>query len=896
MHDWRRFVRERLGTLRALPEREAEIVAELAQQIEQAYADAIADGATEAEAIRLAGAHLGDWKRLAREIEAAERPSAPVPDYRGSIWSGVWQDFRYALRFLRRSPAFAAIAVTTMAFGIGGNTAVFTMVDALVLRDLPYREPDRLMAIETRRIDQPELEPWTSAADFYDFRERQHSFSAVAAISPVWSVVLTGRGAAEQLDALYVSAEFFPMLGVNAELGRVFAADEDRKGQPKNIVVLSHSYWQRRFGADRAVIGQNLRLDGGTYTVIGVAPPGFRWAGEPLSGTATEIDVWMPMAANPIINTVRSVRFMKVIGQRRRDVTVAQARDEIHRLSASLAAEYSQFDKGYAADGRALREQISGKLRVSMLLLLGAVGFVLLMVCANVANLLLARAAMRHSEMTVRVAVGAGAWRLVRQLLIEGLVLAAIGGVTGIPLAYAGLRGLIAAGPEGLIHADEIRLDPRALLFTASAVLLCAILAGLPPAWRVMRTHAGSSLREFGRGLVAGQHRVRSALVVAQVAAALTLLVGAGLLVHSFQRVLGVRPGFDAHNLVTIATQMPAAAQTPDQRRALYAAIRENLMAAPGVENVGAVSRLPFQGRNLGTWVYVEGRDRHDTPGVEVEYRVATTSYFSTMGIRLLEGRLYDQRDDANPSAVVVINAAMAQRLWPGQSAVGRRVKLTSTPQGAPWITVIGVVNDVRHFGLEADPRPEVYRPYGVNPLGAPILVIRARSDPSSMVRDLSARVRSVQPEIPTYNEFVMETLVARSTVQRRFVMLLLAGFALGAMLLAGLGIYGTVGQMVAQRTPEIGVRMALGASPGEVVRMVLGEGMRLMAAGGAIGLGVSAGLAWTMRAMLFEIGPLDPAAFGAAVATLCAFMVAACWAPARRAARVDPMSALREV
>jgi predicted permease len=894
MRDWAAFVRQKLGRLRVRPERESEIIAELAQQLEQAYSESRAAGASDADAVRRAEAQIGDWKKLSREIDAAEAPAEPAPEYRGGLWSGAWQDVRYALRFLKRNPGFAAIAVATLAFGIGGNTAIFTMVDALLLRDLPYREPDRLMAIETRRVDQPEIAPWTSAADFYDLRERARSFSALTALSPVWNVVLTGQGQAEQLEALYVSGGFFGMLGVNAALGRTFHADEDVRGNPRNVVVLSHSFWQRRMNGSRDAIGQNLRLDGGAYTVIGVLPAAFRWVGEPLSGTASAIDVWFPMATNPLTNSLRSVRYLKVVAQRRPGVSLEQSRDEIRRIWAGLAAQYPEFDKGYVSDGLPLRDQVTGKLRVTMLLLLGTVGFVLLMICANVANLLLARAVLRQREITVRVAVGASAWRLVRQLLTEGLVLSAIGGIAGIPLAYAGLRALIAAGPDSLIHGDEIRLDVRALLFTSAAVMLCAILAGLPTAWRMVRAQLASALRESGRGLVSGHHRLRSALVVVQVTAALVLLVGAGLLVRSFQRLLSVPPGFDSRNLVTIATQMPSVARTPAQRRAIYETIRGSLLAQPGVANVACVSRLPFQGKNLGTWAYIEGRDTPGAPGVEVEYRVATSSYFDTMGIRLKAGRLYDERDDANPQSVVVINEAMAQRLWPGENAVGKRVKLTSTPQNAPWIAVIGVVANVRHFGLEVDPRPEVYRPYGVNPLGAPILVVRTKGDAAGMLPALRAKVRAVHPEIPTYNEFVMESLVARSTVERRFVMLLLAGFAAAAMLLAGLGIYGTVSQVVAQRTQEIGVRMALGASPAEVMRLVLGQGLRLMAGGGVAGLAAAVGLAWLMRAMLFEIAPLDPLAFGGAALMLCGFALAACYVPARRASRVDPMEALR--
>ena len=894
MRDWHAFVRERLGPLRVAPEREAEIVAELADQLGQAFSDAIADGSSEYQARARAESHLGDWAKLAREIEAAERPAQPAPEYRAGVFAGIGQDARYALRFLRRNPGFAAIALATLAFGIGGNTAIFTMVDALVLRDLPYRDPGRLMAIETWRTDQPEIQPWTSAPDFFDYRERQHSFSAVAALSPIWNVVLTGRGAAEQLNALYATADFFPMLGVNAEVGRTFTADEDRRGRPRGVVVLSHAYWQRRFGGSREAVGQSVRLDGQAYQVIGVLPAGFRWVGEPVRGTGTEIDVWLPMATNQLVNSARSVRYLKVVAQRRPEVTEAQASEEIRRLSVGLAAEYPEFDKGYLSSGRLLREQVTGNLRGGMLLLLGTVGFVLLMVCANLANLLLARAALRQREITLRVAVGASAWRLVRQLLVEGVVLAALGGLAGMPVAFLGLRALVAAGPESLIGSGEIHLDLHALAFTSAAVILCAVLSGLPPAWRILRTRLAGSLREGGRGLIAGHHRLRAGLVVGQVAAALMLLVGAGLLVRSFERVLAVPPGLNARNLITISTQLPPGTNGAAARRAVYQTIHDRLMAQPGVVNVGAVSRLPFSGKNLGTWIYPEGRDAPGMPGVEVEYRVATASYFETMGIRLRAGRLYDERDDANPAVTVVINQSMARKLWPGENAVGKRLKMNGSSAATPWSTVIGVVEDVRHFGLETEPRPEVTRPYGVNPLGAPVLVVRTRDDAAATIGRLSAAVRAVNLEIPTYNEFSMEQLVARSTVQRRFTMLLLAAFAAAAMLLAGLGIYGTISQVVAQRTPEIGVRMALGASPGEVLRMMLGEGARLMLAGGAVGLVAAAGLAWLMRAMLFEVGPLDPMAFGTAAVVLAGFALAACYLPARRASKVDPMEALR--
>jgi predicted permease len=401
-------------------------------------------------------------------------------------------------------------------------------------------------------------------------------------------------------------------------------------------------------------------------------------------------------------------------------------------------------------------------------------------------------------------------------------------------------------------------------------------------------------MRAAGRGLVGGHHRLRSGLVVAEVAVALVLLVGAGLLIRSFQHLMAVDPGIDPHNLVTIATQMPGGATTPVLRTAVLRAVRDRLEALPGVVSVAAVSRLPFSGKNLGTLVFVEGHSVAGQPLADVEYRVATPSYFPTMRIPLRAGRLFDDHDGASP--VVLIGETMARKFWPGEDPVGRRIKLSGTPERAPWFTVIGVVGDVRHFGLDTEPRAEVYRSYAVNPLGAPILAIRTRTGAAAMVETLASTIRAADPEIPTYNQFAMDALVERSTVQRRFVMMLLAGFALAALLLAGVGIYGTISQAVAQRTQEIGVRMALGASPVSVVRMVFGEGMRLTAAGLAAGSIVAAGLSGLMRSLLFEVKPLDPLVFGGGAVVLAGFAMLACYLPARRATRVDPMIALRQV
>ncbi|HEY1494982.1 MAG TPA: ABC transporter permease [Candidatus Solibacter sp.] len=889
MPDWERVVRAKLPALHVRPEREGEIVAELALELEQVYSDALAGGASESEAAQRAQEHLGDWQALGARIDHAERGNS-----RASLSAGGLHDVRYALRTLRKNPGFAAIAILTLAFGIGGNTAIFTMVDAVALRNLPYRDPDRLMAIETRKTQQPEIEPWTSAPDFLDFRQQQRSFESVVAISPLWNVVMTGRGAAEQLDSLYVSAEFFPMLGVTAALGRTFLQEEDLNGKPVPVVVLGNALWQRRFGGRRDVIGQQVAIDNSMYNVIGVLPADFRWAGEPLAGTTRQIQAWFPLAANQLALAPRMVRFLKVTGRLKDGVKPEAAREETRRLVAALAEQHPDTDRGFECDIRPLREQATGRVRTSMLLLLGTVTFVLLMACANVANLLLARSVARQREISVRIAVGASAWRLVRQLLTEGLVLAALGGAVGIPMAYALLHVLVAVGPESLMQAHAIAIDARALAFTSAAVLFCAIAAGLPPALRIAAADAHTALRAAGRGLVGGNHRLRSALVVMQVALALVLLVGAGLLIRSFQHLMGVDPGIDPHNLVTISTQMPGSARTPELRAAMLRRIQDRLEALPGVKSTGAVSRMPFSGKNLGTVVFVEGHSLPGQPLADVEYRVATPGYFPTMRIPLRAGRLLDDHDGPT-SAVAVINETMAHRFWPDENPVGRRIKLSATPERAPWFTVVGVVGDVRTFGLDTKPRAEVYRTYAVNPLGAPILVIRTRTEAPAMVETLGATVRSVDPEIPTYDMFAMEAMVERSTVQRRFVMMLLTGFALAALLLAGLGIYGTISQAVAQRTQEIGVRIALGASPVSMLAMVFGNGMRLAAGGLAAGWIAAAALSGLMRSLLFEVKPFDPLVFGAGALVLAAFAMLACYAPARRATRVDPMIALRQ-
>jgi predicted permease len=876
--DWRKFVEERLPTAGA------DVQAELTQHLEQAYAEALDGGQSEKEATAWAESRFADWRSLSREIAESKRRS-------GALTGGM-QDVRQALRFFRVNPGFAAIAIATLAFGIGGNTAIFTMADALALRGLPYPESDRLMAIETSWPRQSEIEPWTSALDFFDLRARAHSFSAMAALSPVWSDILTGVGPAERLETLYVSSSFFPMLGARAELGRTFTGQEDPGVRGKPVAVLSHAFWERRFGARRDVLGSAITLNGAPFTVIGVLPRDFRYLGAPLSGTTSEIAVWMPLADNQLIGTPRGVRFLKAIGRLKPGAPALAAAAEVRGIGQTLQHEYPASNNDVSMDALPLTTRISGAHRLTALLLLGAVGFVLLMACANVASLLLARAAARRRDVAVRAALGASRYRILRQLLAEGLVLAATGGAAGWLLAWWGVRALTAAAPPGLLP-EALHLDWRALAFTAAAVLICTLAAALPPAWNALNGDLHHTLRQAGRGLTRVSHRLRAALVTLEVAAALALLAGAGLLIHSFTRLLDVNPGFDPHNLTSITTQTPPTLSKAEQRAALYQRMRDELLAVPGVESVNAVSRLPLSGSTLGSSVVVEGRTPHQGEGPSVEFRRSTPGYFATMRIPLRSGRLFDDHDGAGQ--VAVISESMQRRLWPGENAVGRRIKLGPNPAQLPWITVIGVVGDVRHYALDAEAPATVYVPYAGSPLFSPILVIRTRAEAGEMLSTLAAKIRALDAALPVYDIYSMETLIDRSTAQRRFVMSLLTGFAMAGLLLAAVGVFGAVSQAVAQRTQEIGLRMALGSSPGEAVAMVFRDGMRLALQGAAIGIAAAMGLTQLLRNLLFEIQPLDPVSFAGAVIILLIFAALACYLPARRATRVDPLIALRQ-
>lgn len=892
MPDWDRYVRERLS-LHLRPEREAEIVNELAQQLELKYSELINAGMSHEEALIGADAQVASWSSLAREIDSAEHPYTPDPRPESYNWfTGIRHDLRYALRLLRKEPVFAFVALTTLAFAIGANTAMFTIVDSVVVRALPYPDPDRLVTLGAHRATQPEIAEFTSAPDFFDLQKQFRSVGQIAGISGIWNLV-TGDSDAQRLNGLFVSSNFFNLLGAKPALGRVFVAQEDLPGKAAPLVVLGYGYWQRRFAGSAEVLRKTIVLDNNAYTIIGVLPAGFRYLGEPLTGAVEDIDAYLPLAANPLISTPRNLRFMKVLGRLSAGSSVPAARRELQQIGASLASEYPQTNREMAWELQALRGEALGNYRSPVLLLLASVGFVLLLASANIANMLLARIIGRKQEISIRTALGASTFRIVRQLVVEGFALAVIGGACGAGVAPLLLGIANALGPQALMHSQHFRIDTSALLFTAAVAMIASLVCGVIPAWYALTADIGNALRAGGRTATGRTRNLRSVLVIAQVGIAVVLLIGSGLLIRSFQNLLSVNPGFRAEHLVTISTQLPGSASTPEQRTAIFELVKSRLMSVPGVESVAAVSRLPLMGTDLTTMLTPEGATA-PAQGLEVQFRRTTPAYFATMGIPLLGGRIYEANDPAK-APIAVVDETTARLLWPSAGAVGKLVKVGSTSAAAPWIRIIGVVGAVHHFGLDVSQRPTIYVPYAASPLGSPILVIRSAKDPAPMVGAMVDAVRGTAKGMPAYNVFRMQTLLDRSNAQHRFVMLLLTAFAVAAMLLAALGIYASISQTVSHRTREIGVRLALGASPGAALRLVMAEGLHLTAVGVAIGAAAALGLTRLMTGLLFGVTPLDPVAFVTATAVLALMALIACLVPAARAARVDPLIALRD-
>ena len=802
----------------------------------------------------------------------------------------MWKDIRYGLRSLIKHPFFAAISIITLALGIGANTAIFTVVNAIVLRPLPFQDADRLAMIWTTKDANQEQS--FSFSDYNDLKSQTRSFSAIGAASPLWNFTLTGAGEPEPLQGMYVSSSLFEVLRVMPERGRAFTADEDRTGGTP-VAIISHALWQRRFGADENIVGKAIIVSGTSATVIGVMPASFQ-----LLDPASEL--WLPLAQNQFASSARQVRLLSIVGRLVDGLQPAAANAELSAIAGQWAAQYPDSNSGVGMRVVPMHQQITGKVRPALLLLLGAVGLVLLIACANIVNLMLVRSAARQKEIAVRAALGASRMRLLRQLLTESVTLAVLGGGAGILLGSWGVQALLALNPIPIPRYNQIRLDLTVLGFTLAASLVTGIVFGLAPAWQTLRTDLHAALKEGGRTTIADsrQRRLSSLLVIAETAMAMVLLIGAGLLLKSFAHLLSVKPGFVTENVLTMQVGLPNASyQQPQKRVAFMQQLEQNLAGAPEVASIGFVTRLPLMSalNNVTTFLAIEGKPVPVGERPEIDFRRASTGYFQTMGIPLLAGRLVTEQDVTNSTGAVVINEAMAKRFWPGEDPVGKRISTaTSAGQQTQWQTIVGVVGSVRHLGLDVEPRPEIYYHTNTNPPFGPVVVIRTTSDPQRLISIARAKVRELDKDVPIANVNTMEQLVAQSVAQRRFGMFLVGIFAALALVLAVIGIYGVVSYSVTQRTNEIGVRMALGASTTDVLKMVLKNGMTLALIGVGIGLAGAFAATRLMVAMLFEVKPTDLATFAIVSVGLILVALLACYVPARRAMKVDPLVALR--
>ncbi len=799
---------------------------------------------------------------------------------------GLAADVRFAARSLVRARGFTTVAVIALALGIGANTAIFSVVNAVLLRPLPYREPQRLVWFW-------EVQPFLdrapfSAPDFADYRGQNQTFESVVAFRG-GNLTLTGAGEPERISGAQVDAGFFPILGVRPALGRDFTADEDKPGAPAAVVVLSHGFWQRKHGGDSQIVGKALTFNGRTYSVVGVMPPGFSFPGE--------TELWTPLGLNPA-GQQRGSHWLIVIGRLKPGVSLARAQADIDVVVRRLQQQYPPSNQGHSVTLVSLEERLVGHVRRALLVLLAAVGFVLLIACANVANLMLARAAVRRREIAIRAALGAGRWRLVRQLLAESAVLGVIGGAAGLVLAAGAMRAMVALAPANVPRLSEVRLDLSVLAFTLAASLFTALLFGLAPAFDAARASVADFLKESGRtsSAGAGRAKLRSGLVIAEIALAVVLLAGAGLMLRSFVVLQQVEPGLRPEGLLTARVSLigRSAFNQPRLWADFYDRVLANVRQLPGVKAAAAINLLPLDDFGIGnsTNFRVIGRPEpapKDMPLSEI--RVVSLDYFRTMGIPLIKGRVFTERDTKDSEPVAVISESLAWQIFPGEDPLGKRITV-SIDKGSE---IVGVAGNVHDYGLDAPLRLESYIPMAQMPNPLLTIVVRTAGDPRALVPAFRQAVWSVENDRPIYAIRTMEQVISRSVAQPRFRTALLGLFAALALLLAAVGIYGVISYAVAQRVQEIGIRVALGATRPDVLRLVMGQGMLLAGSGLALGLaGAWAGTRW-ISALLFGIRPTEPVVFGALVLLLALVALLACWAPARRATRVDPVVALRQ-
>ena len=810
------------------------------------------------------------------------------------------QDLRLAARSLRRNPGFALVAVVTLALGIGANTAIFGVLNGVLLRPLPYATPDRLVKVWNHWEGSPEGN--LSPPEFFDYRERLGSFSHLGAYT-TGPANLTGGDAPERLNAGFLSAGVFPTLGIAPLHGRVFVAEEDVPGvEPP--VVLGHGLWVRRFGGDPSIVGRTITLGGNARTVVGVMPPEFRLP-EELRGEETT-DLFLPLGIDRTTVPNRGSHFLRGVARLRPGVSVEQAAAELAAVARQLVAEFPDdysAEMRFGAGAEPLAEHVLGDVRPLLLILLGAVGLVLLIASVNVASLMLIRADARQREMAVRTALGAGRGRIVRQLLVESGLLAMLGGAGGVLLAVWATEALVRLNPPGLPRPDAIGVDARVLGFALGVSLLTALIFGLVPALHASRAELGSTLRESARTATAGaaRQRLRTLLVAGEVALAVVLLVGAGLLVRSFVALRQVDPGFRTEGVLTLRMSLPSSRYPAERVPEFYREFLQRVSALPGVTAAGAVSNLPLAS-GLGDLNFeIEGRPvGADESSPRADWQTVTPGYFLAMGMQLLRGRGVLPSDDERAPGAVVINESLARQYWADEDPIGKRFEL-GAGAGPGWVTIVGVVRDLRHESLTEPPRPEMYIPHAQfrgwdsgAPVRAMTLAIGNGANPVALAPAIREELRRMDPELPVADVRSMEEVRSESVALPRFVMLLLTLFSAVALVLAAIGVFGMMAYSVAQRTREIGIRIALGASAGEVARMVVRRGMAISLAGVALGLVGAVATSRLLSGMLFGVDATDPATFASIPLLLLATALLASYLPARRATRGDPVEALR--
>ena len=793
------------------------------------------------------------------------------------------QDLRYAGRMLLKTPGFTLVAVVTLALGIGANTAIFTIVNALLLRPLPYQAPGELVMVwqDYRERGGP-ADEWASPGNYVDWSREKAIFENVAAIGG-WRPTLTGGAEPEPIPGEQVTHEYFDVLGITPALGRAFLPDDDVPNAPR-VAVIGDSLWTRRFGGDPAVLGRIVTLGGEPHEIVGVLPPGFR----PIVASQTG-EIWRPLRLDRATASRGAIIF-RVVGRLADGVPVERAQTAATALARQLETVHPEYNARVGFNLQPLHDWIVGEIRPGLFALLGAVGFVLLIACANLANLLLARGSSRARELGVRVALGAGRLRIVRQLMTESVLLAVLGGSAGLLLGVWAVEALVAIAPANAPRVDEIALDGRVLLYAIGVTLLTGLLFGVAPALQSSRSGVTDALKDGGRGSSGTAGRgLRRALIAAEVALALMLLTGGGLLLQTFVKLQQYDLGFNPEHVLVGSILLPRTSyDTIEKQRAFYTQVLERASALPGVEKAALASVLPLSG-DSDTNFQIEGRPPASRPGEETItwYREISAAYFDVLGIRIVRGQAVAE-GEAAPS--VVVNETFVRRYFPSEDPLGKRVRWTE----GPWYMIVGVAGDIRGQGARADTRAEMYIPNWQYMEPGTNIVLKARSNPTQLVAPLKGLVASLDPNVPVSGIAVLSDMVSDSIDQPRFFAVLAAGFAALALVLAAVGIYGVMSYVVTQRTTEIGVRMALGAAPGEVFRLVVGDGLRITAIGIALGIAGSMAVARGLTTLLFGVDAYDPLTLGGTALALLLVAGAACFVPALRATRVDPMVALR--